>query len=129
MTLDLKADEANVEPDRWTVERVTACLVSPSIGFKGWILGRGSEPRTVVPLTVHLQIYGLRKKDRTKMGNRDYRSEKEKGKISLMIADVTRQLAKLPLYRLKLQNTEVVLEVASVSSSSTQCVADRISDG
>ena len=45
------------------------------------------------------------------MGNKDNRSEKEKGKISLMIADVTRQLAKLPLYRLKLQNTKVVLEV------------------
>ena len=62
------------------------------------------------------------------MGNRDNTSEKEKGKISLMIADVTRRLAKLPLDRLVLQNIEAGLGVVSVSSSSTRRDADHIGD-
>uniref|UniRef100_M0ZZK1 Integrase core domain containing protein n=1 Tax=Solanum tuberosum TaxID=4113 RepID=M0ZZK1_SOLTU len=74
------------------------------------------------------KIHGLRNKSRTEMGNRDNTSKKEKGKTSLMIVDVTRRLAKLPPYRLKLQNVEAKLGVTSASRNSTWCVADRFGD-
>jgi len=74
-------------------------------------------------------MHGLRNKARTKMGNRDNTSEKEKGKTSLMIADVTRRLAKVPLYCLKLHNAKAELGGALASSSSTQRVVDRFGDG
>uniref|UniRef100_M1DL83 Uncharacterized protein n=1 Tax=Solanum tuberosum TaxID=4113 RepID=M1DL83_SOLTU len=76
-----------------------------------------------------LHIYGLRNKVGTEMDNRDNTSKKEKGKTCLMIADVTRRLSKLPLYRLKLQNVEAGLGVVSASSSSTRSDTDRIRSG
>uniref|UniRef100_M1D862 Uncharacterized protein n=1 Tax=Solanum tuberosum TaxID=4113 RepID=M1D862_SOLTU len=81
-----------------------------------------------IPHHLALHIYGLGNKARTEMGNRDNTSEKEKGKTSRMIADVTRRFAKLPLYRLKLQNVEARLGVALASSRSTRRDTDRIGD-
>uniref|UniRef100_M1DCC8 Uncharacterized protein n=1 Tax=Solanum tuberosum TaxID=4113 RepID=M1DCC8_SOLTU len=72
---------------------------------------------------------GLRNKARTKIGDRDTTSKKEKGQASLMIADVTRRFTKLPPYRLKLQNAEVELGVTSTNNSSTRRVADLFCEG
>uniref|UniRef100_M1DBA6 Uncharacterized protein n=1 Tax=Solanum tuberosum TaxID=4113 RepID=M1DBA6_SOLTU len=74
-------------------------------------------------------VLGVREKSRMEMGNIYNTSKEEKGKSGFMIIDSTRRLAKLPLYRLKLQNTEAKLGVTSARSNSIRRVADHFDVG